>query len=173
MSWTKHPRQDLAGEAELTVKAALRYLGRREYTARELEKRLSERGADVDSIAGALQYAQERGYQDDARAGESHIRQRLQYAPRGRALVRQELRTRGISAQLTESLLNEHYPQEAERGLIRRLLEKTQPPRPANQAEARRLWLKTARHLAAKGFEQSLLAEELTAWLPEPPEFED
>lgn len=173
MSWTKKPRQDLAGEPQLAQKAALRYLGRREYTAFELKKRLRERGADAEAISAALQYVQERGYQDDARAGESHIRQRLQYALRGRALVRQELRERGITNELAEALLQEHYPREAERDLLKRLLAREEPPRPADREEARRLWLKMVRRLAAKGFEQGAVIEELSAWVPEAPELDD
>ena len=196
MSWTRLPKQDLDGETDLVRKALLRYLGRREYTTVELRQRLKERGATDADIAAALSYAKERGYQDDARAGESHIRQRLHYAPRGRALVRQELMERGLPAGLCSTLLDEHYPPEEEQKLLRRLLAKEvcleKSPSKQTQLEqaqleqaqqgqaqlgaelsahgdaqkAQRLRRKMARRLLAKGFCRSAVIEALEEWLP-------
>jgi regulatory protein len=135
MSWNNIPKQDLAGEPAKVRAAALRYLGRREYTAVELRRRLAERGATATDIEAVLEYLQGRGYQDDARAAESHIRQRLQYAPRGRALVRQELKARGLAAELCAAMLDEHYPPEMERKLLQRLLSKEAQPEQARHEQ--------------------------------------
>ena len=166
MSWSSNPKQDLAGEAALTRAVVLRYLGYREYTAAELCRRLKERGATATDIEAALAYVQERGYQDDVRAGESHIRQRLQYAPRGRALARQELIVRGLSSELSTALLEEHYPPEEEGELLRRLLSKVEVPSRCDGQKARRLRQKMARRLLAKGFSQTAVMDALAEWLP-------
>jgi len=187
MSWTRAPKQDLAKEPEGVRAAVLRYLSRREYTAAELRQRLKDRGAVSADIEAALNYVQERGYQNDARAGESHIRQRLQYAPRGRALVSQELKERGLSFELNAALLDEYYPVKTELELLQRLLAKEArleqerleqaspepapleegPPQFADAQKTRRLRQKMARRLLAKGFSQSLVMEALNEWLPQ------
>jgi len=181
MSWNRTIKQDLAGEPAGVRAAVLRYLNRREYTQGELRQRLRERGAAAADIEAALEYVQERGFQDDARAAESYIRQRLAYAPRGRALLKQELKERGISSGLAAALLEEHYPPELERELLQRLLQKearleqaqlekarlaAEPSAAGAAQKARRLRQKMARRLLAKGFRQSLVIEELAEWLP-------
>ena len=165
------PRQDLAGEPELTVAAALRYLGRREYSAAELRQRLANRGATAADIESTLEYVRERGYQNDARAGECHIRRRIQYTPRGRALVRQELMELGITSELCTALMDEHYPPELEQELLRRLLAKeslaeAQEFETFATQKRRLLRDKLARRMLAKGFRQSLVIEMLQEWLP-------
>jgi regulatory protein len=177
MSWTKVPKQDLSEEPSLVYAAVLRYLSRREYTAAELRKQLEERGAAVNAIDAALSYAQEHGYQDDARAGEALIRQRLNYSPRGRAFVRQELKERGLSFELSMALLDRYYPPETERVLLQRLLsketqlEQTQPrAKPLLLEDAQKAWRlrqKLARRLLAKGFCRSLVMEVLEELLPQ------
>jgi regulatory protein len=187
MSWNRTPKQDLAGGPALVLETALRYLSRREYMAAELRQRLKERGAAAEDIEAALEYLQGRGYQDDARAAESHIRQRLAYAPRGRALVKHELKERGLSSVLCNALLEEHYPPEMERQLLQRLLAKEAqfgqtrleqaqlvqaqpeigPSSFGNAQNTRKLRQKMARRLLAKGFEQSLVLEVLKDWLPQ------
>jgi len=167
MAWAENSGQDLAGQSQQQVAdAALRYLGRRDYTAWELSQRLHERGAASADIKETLQYLRQRAYQSDERAGESHIRRRLSSAPRGRELVRQELLVRGIAEELVASLLDEHYPPQAEYALLKRLLDKEDTPRPANPEQARRLWQKMMRRYTAKGFEQTMLLEELAVRLP-------
>jgi len=175
MSWSRSPKQDLEGNPELVRAAALRYLGRREYTAVELRQRLKERGAAVEDIETVLDYVQERGYQSDARAGESHIRGRLQYAPRGRSLLRRELQARGVSAELCVTLLQEYYPPERE--VLRCLLAKeaalkAEQLQADDAQQARRLRQKMVRRLLAKGFGQATVMEELAEWLP-PPDDDD
>lgn len=173
MSWNRTYKQDLAGDASRVRAAALRYLGRREYSAAELRVRLEKRGAAPEDIDAVLEYVFERGYQDDARAGESHIRQRLQYTPRGRALVRQELKERGLSNELSAALLDEYYPPEAERDILRRLLAKEAAPKislsgPDDAQNARRQRHKMARRLLAKGFCQAAVIDAMAEWLPPP-----
>ena len=147
--------------------AVLRYLNRREYTLAELRQRLKERGAAAADIEAALEYVRERSYQDDTRAAQSHIRQRLAYAPRGRALVKQELKERGLSPEQAAALLEEHYPPEMEQELLQRLLQKEAEPLVLSDAQkARKLRQKIARRLLAKGFSQSLVMEALAEWLP-------
>ncbi|MCL1976429.1 MAG: RecX family transcriptional regulator [Firmicutes bacterium] len=164
MGWNRTLKQDLAGETELTRIAAIRYLGRREYSAAELRQRLSERGAAAADIEAALVYVKERGYQDDARAGEVLIRRRTQYSQCGQALMRQELIKLGYSAELCSSLLEEHYPLEMERDILQRLLAKTN--KPADAQKLQNLRKRMLRRLVAKGFQYSFIIEALQEWLP-------
>ncbi|MCL1816670.1 MAG: recombination regulator RecX [Clostridiales bacterium] len=159
-------KQDLTGDGELVRKAALRYLGRREYSAFELRQRLERRGASLHDIKAAIAYAQSNRYLDDGRAAEAHIRQRLNYAPRGRALIAYELKERGISQQIGDTLLEIHYPTELERELLLALLAKETKLEQdrMNKKELWKLRQKVARRLLAKGFPQDLVMEVLEEW---------
>lgn len=173
MSWHKRPQQDLADEPERVLAQALRYLAQREYTALELRRRLKERGAPPDAIDEALEYLQQHGYQDDARAAAAHIRQRRHFAPRGRLLVRQELRERGLAGEAIELLLDEHYPAEEEPAALRQFYGQALYTQAEDEAARRKLWLKLARRAAAKGFAQSVIIAVLGEHLPGVGEYEE
>jgi SOS response regulatory protein OraA/RecX len=73
----------------------------------------------------------------------------------------------GISAGLSEALLAEQYPPQAEREVLQGLLAKAEQP-PGSALEKRRLKAKIARRLLAKGFAQATVLEALEEWLPAP-----
>lgn len=164
MAWNRKPKQDLEAEPQQVLPAALRYLGRRDYTAAELRERLSRRGAAAAAIEEALVYLSERNYLDEKRTAAAHIRERLRFAPRGRALVRQELLNRGLAPPLVEEMLAEHYAQELERETLRRFLRAQKIVAVTEPEEQQRRWLKLARRAAAKGFATELIMSELEQW---------
>lgn len=157
-------KQDLADQPKQVLPAALRYLGRREYTAAELRQRLSARGAAAEDIEEALAYLIQRKFQDDERAALAHIHDRLRFAPRGRLLIRQELRQRGLDDELISRLLDEHYPPPAERQALERYVAAQRIESTSEPQEQQKRWLKLARRAAAKGFRQSDIVAVLEAW---------
>lgn len=74
---------------------ALGLLSRREHSARELSRKLKDRGHAADEAAEALAKVSERAYQSDVRYAESAIRKRVSagYGPR---YIEAELRSHGI-----------------------------------------------------------------------------
>ncbi len=93
---------------EMTVKeardTALRLLGRREHSCKELEQKLKQRGAPDQAIQEVLAYLLDNNYLSNARYAEMIINRRLSqgYGPRKIAF---ELAQKGIDRQGSETLL--------------------------------------------------------------------
>jgi regulatory protein len=84
--------------------AALRLLGRRDHSAAELNRKLSQRGFEPEQIASAIAECERMHYLDDAKFCQMVT---LQQRRKGYGIVRiaQMLRTKGLSAnQIDESL---------------------------------------------------------------------
>ncbi len=91
---------------------ALRLLGVRAMSRRELIDRLTEKGESQEDAAGAADYLESVGYLDDARYAGSVVRH---YAQKGYgvARIRQELFRRGVPRELWEAALEE-LPEDTE-----------------------------------------------------------
>ncbi len=91
---------------------ALRLLGVRAMSRRELVDRLTEKGESQEDAAGAADYLESLGYLDDARYAGSVVRH---YARKGygAARIRQELFRRGVPRELWEAALEE-LPEDTE-----------------------------------------------------------
>ncbi|OBS31512.1 hypothetical protein A9O67_01255 [Tepidimonas fonticaldi] len=78
-----------------TLKArALHLLARRDYTRQELAQRLAPHAADAAELEAVLDECVRRGWLNEARAVEAHLRRRA--AQRGSARLQAELRERGV-----------------------------------------------------------------------------
>jgi regulatory protein len=90
---------DPASGAEEVRDAAVRLLARREHSARELTRKLCDRGWPEDRVEAALAALAAEGLQSDARFAESFARQRAErgYGPRK---IDAELRQRGVERDL-------------------------------------------------------------------------
>jgi regulatory protein len=152
-------RTDPAGPAAPTGTAraaALRLLGRREYTVAELRTRLLERGFPPDETAQAIDTLVAGGLADDRRAALAHIRTGSRVKGRGRHRLRQELERRGVSPELVADLLAAHSDDE-ERAALERLLTRKRPPGRLSMADRRRLF----QQLLRRGFAADLIARVL------------
>ena len=76
-----HPTSSVRG-------AALTLLGRRDYTALELRKRLIEKGHDAGEVDEQIESLTADGSLNDARVAASHIRVSSQVKGRGRIRIR-------------------------------------------------------------------------------------
>lgn len=77
---------------------AVALLARREHSARELRRKLTERGYSADEADDALQRLADDGYQDDGRFAEMLVRTRIS-SGQGPARIRAELATHDIDAE--------------------------------------------------------------------------
>ena len=83
---------------------ALRLLGQREHSRRELERKLAPYEQEPGALARALDELQAKGYLSEQRAAESLVHRRAgQY---GATRLRQEMQNRGLARELIEQTLN-------------------------------------------------------------------
>jgi regulatory protein len=82
---------------------ALRLLGQREHSRRELERKLAPYEQEPGTLARALDELQSKGYLDEQRAAESLVHRRAtQY---GATRLRQEMQDKGLARELIEQTL--------------------------------------------------------------------
>lgn len=129
---------------EALRRRALSLLARREHTRVELQHKL-ERHAETDEIVILLDGLQTSGLLSDARYAESYVRTHA--ARFGVARLRQQLRTRGVDAELVEtSLAGIEDGNELERA--RAVWQRKYGIPPADARE----WARHARFLQSRGF---------------------
>ena len=85
---------------------ALRYLGRREYAAVELVRKLQQRDIEEATAWQAIEALQAAGLQSDTRFAEAFVRQRVG-SFNGPIKIRAQLRQRGLGDALIEQALGE------------------------------------------------------------------
>ena len=82
---------------------ALRLLGQREHSRRELERKLAPYEQEPGTLARALDELQSKGYLDEQRAAESLVHRRA--GQLGAARLRQEMQDKGLARELIEQTL--------------------------------------------------------------------
>lgn len=108
---SRRPRRDQAADppdAAAAMEIALRFLGTRPRTRRELEQRLGRAAVPPDLVATTLDRLGELGYVDDAAFARWWGEQRDRHAPRGRRMLEAELRQRGVPRDVIEAYRSEH-----------------------------------------------------------------
>ena len=85
---------------EACLDAALRYLGYRARSEAELRKHLQKRGFSDERVEQVLLKLREKGFADDSAFAKSWMENRECFSPRSRALLRSELRAKGIDAEI-------------------------------------------------------------------------
>ena len=104
------------------IRQGFRYLNRKMHTRGELFQKLARDGFSREEIEEALQFLEERGYLNDEEFVKIYVETRRRLNPRGLQAIKDELRRKGVSHELLDSL-REFFPREEEvkdaRGLIR------------------------------------------------------
>jgi len=129
------------GDGPDAVETALRALRFRDRTTAELDARLEQRGVGEAEREQALETLERIGYVDDERFARSRAA-RLAERGSGDALIRDDLERRGVAAETVDAVLAGIAP---ERDRVARIVEQRGPG------------LKTARYLAARGFDEDSL----------------
>ncbi len=139
--------------------AALRFLGYRPRSEAEVRAYLERRkGYPPDVVAEAVEWLRERGYIDDAAFAQFWVANRMAFRPRGRRLLRAELRGKGVARETVEAALEpldregEALIEQAARMQLRRLTLD-------DKADFQRFRAKMIASLARRGFDY----EEITA----------
>ncbi len=88
------------------VSAAMRALEQRMQTSKELRTRLQRKGFAPERIDAALVKLAGYGYLNDERFAELWIENRLAHRPRGKRMLEQELRQKGIDRQIVDETVS-------------------------------------------------------------------
>jgi len=136
--------------------AALRLLGAREHTRRELRRKLNSRATDSGQLEQLLDALAARGAQSDRRYTQSYIasRRRRGFGP---VRIRLELRERGVAAALVEESLD---PDDARWDQV--LVETAKAKFGGNPPQGFADWAKRARFLEYRGFSPDAIRRLIT-----------
>jgi regulatory protein len=138
--------------------AALSLAARRDYTAAELERKLTDRGYDVAAISAALARLRESRVIDDRRVALAHVRTARAVKGRGRVRIARELAARGVASEIITEALDGLEPAD-ELASIRRILARKRWPAHPSRAEKQRMF----RHLLGRGFPADAIRKALGA----------
>lgn len=88
------------------VSAAMRALDQRMQTGKELRTRLMRKGFEPDTIDSALEKLVDHGFLNDERFAELWIENRLAHRPRGKRMLEQELRQKGVDREIVQETVS-------------------------------------------------------------------
>jgi regulatory protein len=143
---------------------AVKALGRHMRTEVELRRLMSTRAEPGPrgslAISVVLARLKEHGYLNDAAYAETYARLRQENEKLGARRVRQDLRQKGIRAEVVEEAVAARYGEASEEALARQHLERKHIAKPANEKETARVM----RRLVAAGFSTGVIYKILHLW---------
>lgn len=143
---------------------AVKALGRHMRTEAELRRLMrqrvepGERGESV--IATVISQLKEKRYLDDQSFAETYARLRQENQKFGARRVRQDLRQKGVRADLVARTIDAGYAHTNEEALAREHLERKRIGKPQNEKETARVM----RRLVAAGFSTGIIYKILRQW---------
>jgi regulatory protein len=98
----------LLRESENKAKeTALRFLSFRRRTEKEIKDKLKQKGFDENILKRTVEKLKEYDLINDLEFATAWVKERLEYKPRGKKLLRQELWKKGIKKEIIDQALNE------------------------------------------------------------------
>lgn len=152
----RRPTTEAAPPVASLRPAALRLLGRRDYTRAELADRLATRGYSSDDIDRVLDALAAERLVDDERVARAHVRMAQNIKRRGRRRIERELQARGVPAAIAHAALGD-LGDDDEVATLRRLVDRQPAGVPASPADRRRLF----QRLLRRGFDAAMIARVL------------
>jgi regulatory protein len=136
--------------------AALRLLGRRDYSIAELTSRLLDRGHDPAEVELVIVALRGEGLLDDDRVARAHARTASTIKGRGRHRIRREIEARGIDRHVAE-LATAGLSGDEEAATLRRLIERKTRGQVLDAASRQRLF----QQLLRRGFSAAAIGAAL------------
>jgi len=93
-------------EGEVTYQKALHFLSYRPRSSAEVRQNLSKRGISDSLIGETMERLQSTGLVDDAAFARAWVENRNTFRPRGKPALRMELRRKGLSDEIVQSVLD-------------------------------------------------------------------
>lgn len=103
-----------AQQLQQVYDSALKFLSYRPRSAREVELRLRKKGHEAPEIASVMERLKSRGYVNDEEFARFWVGNRMTFNPRGPRLLRSELRQKGVSQEVADSILAEQVEAQKE-----------------------------------------------------------
>jgi regulatory protein len=151
---TTHDKTDR--DYEPTYSTAVRLLGRRAHSRKELARKLRQRGYLDAVIEKVLQNCEAHHYIDDAAACDSYCRELIRKGA-GPRMIRQRLAGRGIQKSLIESVLETRYPQDVVRATARAVATRKRDQLAARLLQKGAINARLARFLTQRGFPMDII----------------
>lgn len=148
-----------SGKTRLLIRGkAFRLLGRREYSAQELKKKLAEYFPEEELLRKEIvEEFKDNNWISDLRYTEEFIREKKEHSGWGPMKIIQKLREKGIDSDIIQESLEMSFPEEAQRDVIQRLaIEKW---RRCSQKTASQRKGAVQRFLVSRGFSFPLILE--------------
>jgi len=143
---------------------AVKALGRQMRSEAELRRLMSTRvepGARGEAaVAAVIARLKDHGYVDDRSFAETYARLRQEDEKLGARRVRQDLRQKGIRAEVVEKAVDARYGETNEEALAREHLSRKHIPKPESPKDAARVM----RRLVAAGFSTGTIYKILRQW---------
>ena len=113
-------------EREVTYQKALHFLSFRPRSSAEVHRNLIKRGVAEELVQETVERLQQAGLVNDQEFARAWVENRNAFRPRGRAMLKMELRRKGLSDETVQSVLEEQADEEtlaleAARKYVRRL----------------------------------------------------
>jgi len=145
-------------DVEAAYRAAIRLLGRRAHSRKELAQKLRQRGYAEAVRTEALRRCEAQNYLDDAAACEGYCLELIRkgFGPRA---IRQRLAGRGFDGALIGSVLVALYPREVVRETARAVAVRKADQLRARYHESLELRARLTRYLNQRGFPADILHE--------------
>lgn len=137
------------------LKFAMKLIGLRKRSIFEIKQRLKEKGYNSNISAEIIKELQGYKYLDDESFAESYIRDRIQFRPSGKTLIKVELRKKGIDSKIIEEKLEELLDEEKELEMARKIVKKK--AKTLINKEPRKVFAKILFHLKSKGFSSHII----------------
>ena len=144
LSVTEEPEKD-AKEIQRAIAKAMQLLLYRQRTEKELREKLREKEFSSDAEEAAVGYVSSFGYLDDRRYAEVYLHS--QKGKKSRAMIRRELKGKGVSAEWID-LAFEEDPEDEGDMIYALLCRRSGAPHKMDEKELRR----NTQYLARKGF---------------------
>lgn len=139
------------------LKFAMKLIGLRRRSVFEIKARLKEKGYAEEIQDLVMKELEKYGYINDKEFAGSYIRDRINFNPRGRALIRMELRKRGLDSKTIENALEENLSEEQEIRMAREMAAKK--IRMGRNQDTKKICAKIIFHLKSKGFPSYIIQE--------------
>lgn len=137
------------------LKFAMKLIGLRKRSVFEIKQRLREKGYSSNISSEIIKELQGYKYLDDESFAESYIRDRIQFRPSGKTLVKIELRKKGIDSKIIEEKLEELLDEEKELEMARKIVKKK--AKILTNKESQKVYAKILFHLKSKGFSSHII----------------
>ncbi len=102
-----------ADEREITYQKALHFLSYRPRSVEEVRRNLAKRGISGPLIDETVSRLQEAGLVNDEAFARAWVENRNTFRPRGKPVLRMELRRKGLSDEVIQSVLDTEVPEES------------------------------------------------------------